>query len=142
MEAAVTTIQDFEDAVSAVDAQDKTHAYRNWLYLMKGTLTAEFEKNGRKIKRTLNPDMEFTNPYGMSVTVAARSLMLVRHVGIHMYTDAVLTESGHEIPEGFLDAMIVTLGAMHNLSGEGAKSFPKQSQWEYLRRKTEASRSR
>ncbi len=124
MEAAVTTIQDFEDAVSAVDAQDKTHAYRNWLYLMKGTLTAEFEKNGRKIKRTLNPDMEFTNPYGMSVTVAARSLMLVRHVGIHMYTDAVLTESGHEIPEGFLDAMIVTLGAMHNLSGEGAKSFP------------------
>ncbi len=124
MEAAVTTIQDLEDAVAVVDAEDKAHAYRNWLHLMKGDLTAKFVKNGKKINRSLNPDMEFTNPYGLSMTVSARSMMLVRHVGIHMYTDAVLTESGDEIPEGFLDAMLVTLSAMHNLSGVGAKSFP------------------
>ena len=123
MEAAVTTIQDFEDAVSAVDAEDKTRAYRNWLNLMKGTLTAEFEKGGKTIKRSLNADMEFTNPYGMLTTVSARSMMLVRHVGIHMYTDAVLTKDGDEIPEGFLDAMVISLCAIHNLSGEGAKSF-------------------
>ncbi len=123
MEAAVTTIQDFEDAVSAVDAEDKTHAYRNWLNLMKGTLTAEFEKGGRTITRALNLDMEFTNPYGMLTTVSARSLMLVRHVGLHMYTDAVVSESGDEIPEGFLDAMVISLCAIHNLSGEGAASY-------------------
>ena len=124
MEAAVTTIQDFEDAVSAVDAEDKTIAYRNWLYLMKGTLTAEFEKNGKIVKRLLNPDMNFTNPYGLPTIVSARSMMLVRHVGIHMYTDAVTTPTGKLIPEGFLDAMIISLCAMHNLFGEGAKSFP------------------
>ena len=124
MEAAITTIQDFEDAVSAVDAQDKTAAYSNWLYLMKGTLTTEFEKNGKMITRSLNPDMEFTNPYGMPVTVSARSMMLVRHVGIHMYTDAVTTADGEQIPEGFLDAMIISLCAIHNLTGEGSKSFP------------------
>ncbi len=124
MEAAVSTIQDFEDAVSAVDAKDKTHAYQNWLKLMKGTLTAEFKKGGKTVKRALNPDLEFTNPYGMLTAVSARSMMLVRHVGIHMYTDAVLTESGDEIPEGFLDAMMISLCAIHNLSGEGAKSFP------------------
>ena len=124
MEAAVTTIQDFEDAVSAVDAQDKTNAYRNWLQLMNGTLTAEFKKGGKTVKRSLHPDMEFTNPYGMLTKVAARSMMLVRHVGMHMYTDAVLTESGSEIPEGFLDAMVISLAAVHNLTGEGAESYP------------------
>ena len=124
MEAAVTTIQDFEDAVSAVDAKDKTVAYRNWLYLMKGTLTAEFEKNGKIVKRSLNPDMNFTNPYGLPTVVSARSMMLVRHVGIHMYTDAVTTLTGKLIPEGFLDAMIISLCAMHNLFGEGVKFFP------------------
>ena len=124
MEAAVTTIQDFEDAVSTVDAADKTVAYRNWLGLMKGTLTIEFEKGGKLVERSLNRDMEFTNPYGMSVTVSARSMMLVRHVGIHMYTDAVKTKSGEQIPEGFLDAMVISLCAKHNLTGEGAKAFP------------------
>ena len=124
MEAAVTTIQDFEDAVSTVDAQDKTVAYRNWLYLMKGSLTTEFEKNGKIVKRSLNPDMNFTNPYGLPTVVSARSMMLVRHVGIHMYTDAVTTLTGALIPEGFLDAMVISLCAMHNLFGEGANSFP------------------
>ena len=124
MEAAVTTIQDFEDAVSTVDAEDKTVAYRNWLYLMKGTLTAEFEKNGKIVKRSLNPDMNFTNPYGLPTVVSARSMMLVRHVGIHMYSDAVTTLTGELIPEGFLDAMVISLCAIHNLVGEGAKSFP------------------
>ena len=124
MEAAVTTIQDFEDAVSAVDAEDKTVAYRNWLYLMKGTLTTEFEKNGKIVKRSLNPDMNFTNPYGLPTVVSARSMMLVRHVGIHMYSDAVTTLTGELIPEGFLDAMVISLCAIHNLFGEGAKTFP------------------
>ena len=123
MEAAVTTIQDFEDAVSAVDAQDKVNAYRNWLNLMKGTLTTEFEKNGKIIQRSLNRDLEFTNPYGMLTHVPARSVMLVRHVGIHMYTDAVTTSNGQPIPEGFLDAMVISLCAMHNLFGQGAKSY-------------------
>ena len=124
MEAAVTTIQDFEDAVSAVDAEDKTVAYRNWLYLMKGTLTTEFEKNGKIVKRSLNPDMNFTNPYGLPTVVSARSMMLVRHVGIHMYSDAVTTLTGELIPEGFLDAMVISLCAIHNLFGKGAKTFP------------------
>jgi len=123
MEAAVTTIQDFEDAISAADAKDKVNAYRNWLYLMKGTLSAEFEKNGKTINRKLNPDMEFTNPNGMQTFVPARSVMLVRHVGIHMYTDAVTTENGEAIPEGFLDAMVISLCAMHNLSGEGSMLY-------------------
>ena len=124
MEAAVTTIQDFEDAVSTVDAEDKAHAYRNWLNLMKGTLSAEFKKGDKIVKRSLNPDMDFTNPYGMLVAIPARSMMLVRHVGIHMYTDAVVTKSGKEIPEGFLDAMVISLASIHNLKGEGAKQFP------------------
>ncbi len=124
MEAAVTTIQDFEDAISAVDAEDKTHAYRNWLGLMKGTLSTEFKKGDKTLKRALNLDMEFTNPYGMLTTVSARSMMLVRHTGIHMYTDAVLTKSGEQIPEGFLDALVISLCAIHNLTGEPAKTLP------------------
>ena len=124
MEAAVTTIQDFEDAVSAVDASDKTVAYSNWLGLMKGTLKSQLEKDGRLITRSLNPDLQFISPYSVPMTVSARSLMLVRNVGIHMYTDAVTTSSGEVVPEGFLDAMVTALCAIHNLNGEGSKSFP------------------
>ncbi|MFQ5916650.1 MAG: malate synthase G [Candidatus Binatia bacterium] len=119
LEAAVTTIEDCEDAVAAVDAADKTEVYRSWNGIMKGTLEATFEKSGRRMTRRLNPDKTFTSPEGKTLTLPGRSMLLVRNVGIHMYTDAVTTEGGEEIPEGFLDAMVTTLAAMHDLKGNG-----------------------
>jgi len=119
LEAAITTIEDCEDAVAAVDAADKVTVYRHWCGLMKGTLETTFEKNGRPLTRRLNPDKVFTTPTGRKLTLPGRSLLLVRNVGIHMYTDAVITKSGEEIPEGFLDAMITALAAMHDLKRKG-----------------------
>ena len=119
LEAAITTIEDCEDAVAAVDASDKTKIYSNWNGIVKGTLEATFEKNGRLTTRRLNPDKTFTTPDGKTLTLPGRSMLLVRNVGIHMYTNAVTTEGGDEIPEGFLDAMVTTLAAMHDLKGNG-----------------------
>ncbi len=119
LESALTTIQDCEDSVAAVDAADKAVVYRNWLGLMKGDLTASFSKNGKTVERSLRPDREYVDLTGESLRLPGRSLMLVRNVGMHMYTDAVTTADGEPIPEGFLDIMMTALAAKHDLLGQG-----------------------
>ena len=125
LEAAITTIEDCEDAVAAVDAADKATVYRHWCGIMKGTLEATFDKNGRPLTRRLNPDKTFVTPSGGKLSLPGRSLLLVRNVGIHMYTDAVTTADGREIPEGFLDAMVTALAAVHDLKRKGKFSNSK-----------------
>ena len=125
LESAITTIQDCEDSVAAVDAADKVRVYRNWNGIMKGTLEATFEKNGEMLTRQLAPDKTFTTPDGSTLTLPGRSLLLIRNVGLHIYTDAVLTKDGEEIPEGILDAMVTSLAAVHDLRGASANTNSK-----------------
>ncbi len=117
LEAALTSIMDLEDSVAAVDAQDKTLGYRNWLGLMKGTLTEEVSKGGTTFTRTMNSDREFTSVSGQPITLHGRALMLIRHVGHLMTTDAILDRDGNQVGEGMLDAIFTALGAMHDLNG-------------------------
>lgn len=119
LEAALTTIIDFEDSVAIVDVDDKVAAYRNWLGLMNGTLSAEFKKGADKVKRVMAQDRSFLGLIGEPIILRGRSLQLVRHVGHHMMTDIVVTEDGRPVPEAFLDAAITSLIAMRDVRDTG-----------------------
>lgn len=120
MESALTTIMDCEDSVAAVDAEDKVRVYRNWLGLMRGDLTATFQKGSTTLTRSLQPDREYTSPTGNSFTLKGRSLMFVRNVGHLMTTNAILDQAGNEVPEGIMDAVLTSLIAKHSLLGNGS----------------------
>ena len=119
MESAITTIQDCEDSVAAVDGEDKTAVYRNWLGLMKGDLKESFDKNGSLITRELNSDRTYITSDGNDLVLPGRSLMLVRNVGHLMTNPGVLDSQGNEVPEGIIDAMFTICIAMHDLNKNG-----------------------
>ncbi len=118
LESAITTIMDLEDSVAAVDADDKTLGYRNWLQLNLGTLTEQVTKAGKTFTRVMQAERAFTSASGDTVALRGRSLMFIRQVGHLMTTDAVLDRDGNEVPEGILDALITTLGSLHDLRAE------------------------
>jgi len=111
---------DLEDSVAAVDAADKVVGYRNWLGLMKGTLSAPVSKGGTSFTRTLNPDHTCLDVSGSTRTLHGRSLLFVRHVGHLMTTDAILDRHGNEMPEGILDALVTAVAGAHDIRGATA----------------------
>ena len=119
VEAALTTIVDFEDSIAAVDAEDKTLAYRNWLGLNTGDLAAPMVKDGKKFTRVLSTNHTYLDAQGTVFALPGRALLLVRNVGHLMTTDAVLDAAGNEVPEGILDAVVTTVCALPGLRADG-----------------------
>jgi malate synthase len=123
LESALTAIMDCEDSVACVDAEDKVGAYRNWLGLMKGTLSETFQKGGRLVERRLAADREYLDPAGSPFTLKGRALMWVRNVGHLMTNPAILLPDGSEVPEGLMDAMLTVTIALHDLKkAEGLRN--------------------
>ncbi len=118
IESAITAIMDCEDSVASVDTEDKLRVYRNWLGLMRGDLRLEFNRDGDRVERAMAPDREYLDPKGKPFSLPGRSVLLVRNVGMHLDTDAVLVD-GQPIPESLLDAMVTVLAAKHDLLGTG-----------------------
>ncbi len=114
-ESAISTICDNEDSVAAVDSDDKIICYRNWLGLMKGDLKIQFDKNGKKLERKLNPDRSYVSKEGKGLKLHGRSLLLIRNVGHLMTNPSIILKNGSEIPEGIMDAFITTAAALHDL---------------------------
>jgi len=120
LESAVTAIMDCEDSVASVDTEDKLKVYRNWIGLMKGTLIETVKKEDQVIKRVMEADKEFIGPDGKPMLKKGRSLMLIRNVGSHLYTDMVLYD-GKKVPETMVDLMVTSLSAIHDLKGHSKR---------------------
>ena len=140
LESALTTIMDCEDSVAAVDAADKTVVYRNWCGIMRGTLTASVAKGSGTIERRLNPIASTRHRTARRLTLPGRSLLLVRHVGSHVLTDAVTDARASRSPETFLDCVLTTLAALHDLHGSGSVRNSRSGQ--HVHRQAEAARPR
>ena len=117
-ESAISTICDNEDSVAAVDAEDKVVCYKNWLGLMKGELKIQFEKNGKKLERKLNPDRSYISKEGVGSKLHGRSLLLIRNVGHLMTNPSIILKDGSEVPEGIMDAFLTTAAALHDLKNK------------------------
>ena len=118
IESALSTIIDNEDSVAAVDGEDKVKCYRNWLGLMKGDLTANMEKNGKKFVRKLNLNRDYISKEGSKISLHGRALLLNRNVGHLMTNPAIILKDGSEIPEGIMDAFFSTMCALHDFKNK------------------------